>query len=190
MSKVLIKNLIITILIVLSFLSIYFGAYLPFKKSRLFIDSLRTANEIKSINQFKSHFDKVFNFYSPVGDEEVVKFLSSDIANAVSQIAEENVARELVNYIEPKLFQNNVRHLLVGAQLYSILWNKYHRPEDAKKVEDYYLAAFRIGPKLPQVLYGLLEFYRATGNEKRLMEIGQLILSYWPHAFDKPADVK
>jgi hypothetical protein len=181
-AKTFAKNLFIVFLLILAILSIYFGSYLPLAKSRLFIRALRTANEVKTTEQFKSHFDKVFSFYSPIGNEEVVKFLSSDIVNVVSQAAQnESVARELVSYIEPRLFLNNVRHLLVGAQLHSILWNNFHRPEDLKKAEEYYLAAFKIGPKLPPVLFGLLELYRAAGDHKKYEDIAKLVVTYWPN---------
>lgn len=179
---IMLKNLAISSLIILALLSIYFGSYLPFVKSRRFIKSLRTADSVKTLDQFKTHFDKVFKFYSPVGDEEVTKFLSNDIATMISQTGQsEEIARALVGYIEPYLLRNNVRHLLMGARFYSILWNHFRKVEDVKRAEDYYLAAFKIGPKLPPVLYGMLEFYRAIGNREKYEEIARLIITYWPN---------
>ena len=176
-----IKIIICVIGILGAVLSIVFGSYLPLVKSRLFIASLNSASSIKTINDFKKNFDKPFNFYSPVGDEETAKFLSSDILKSISQKEQsEEASRILVDYMEPYLFKNNVRHLIILGQMYSVLWQKSGKEEDFKKAEEYYLKAMEIGPKLPPVLYGLLDIERAGGNNEKIKEISKIILQYWP----------
>lgn len=175
------KQIISVLLMILALLSIYFGSYLPFSKSKRYIVSIRTASQIKNLDEFKAHFDKVLKYYSPVGGEEAVKFLSNDILGIIAgQDQPEAIAKELALYIEPYLFKNNVRHQLTGAYIYRNLWDRFGRAEYYQKAEEYYLNAFRIGPKLPPVLYGLLDLYEAGGNKDRFKEIASTILGYWP----------
>ena len=92
---------------------IYFGSYLPFVKSKSYIAALSSGSAVKSFDDFKKVFGKPLDFYSPVGQEEVVKFLCNDILNMVSNPKQnEESMRVVINFIEPYLFQNNVRHLL------------------------------------------------------------------------------
>ena len=176
-----IKIIICVIGILTAVLSIIFGSYLPLVKARLFIVSLSSASSIKTINDFQKNFDKPFKFYSPVGDEETAKFLSSDILKSISQKEQSEAAsRILVDYMEPYLFKNNVRHLIILGQMYSVVWQKSGKEEDFKKAEEYYLKALKIGPKLPPVLYGLLDIERAKGNKEKVKEISEIILKYWP----------
>ncbi|MEK7635640.1 MAG: hypothetical protein AAB405_00955 [Patescibacteria group bacterium] len=176
-----IKYIIVPILIISAVLSIYFGSLLPLTRSRRFIIALGSASSVKTMNDFQKNFDNAFKFYSPVGDEEMAKFLGTDILRAVSQKEQSEAAsRFLVNYIESYLFKDNVRHLMLLAQMHSVLWQKSGKEEDFKKAEEYYLKAMEIGPKLPPVLYGLLDLERASGNNEKVKKISEIILKYWP----------
>ena len=181
MSKV-IKNSIILILILLTIFSIVFGSFLPLIKSRYYITAVKNLSSIKSVADFKNNFDKALKFYSPVGDEEVVKYLANVIFGIISNKNQsEEVSRELVSYIEPYLFENNVRHLISGGSLYFSLWVNYGgKDRDLEKAESYFLKAYQIGPKLPQVLYGLFDLYKESQQKEKAIKIAQEILSYWP----------
>ena len=176
------KNILISFGIVLAIALFVFGSYLPFLKARSYIKTINTLSSAKSVQEFEGIFKQSIDLFSPVGEEEIVKFFVGDVVRGiVSQNNPENVARELVSFSEQYLFPNNVRHLLIGGNLHDILWQKYgHREEDMAKVLDYYEKAFAIGPKLPPVLYGLLGLYQAEGNIEKTKEIGNLILAYWP----------
>ncbi|MBI5305967.1 tetratricopeptide repeat protein [Candidatus Wolfebacteria bacterium] len=175
------KKIIIFIGVILAVLSIYFGSLLPFAKSKTYINALNKMPSVKSLEDFKNNFDVVFDFYSPVGDEETEKFLSSSILGIVSQKEQpENVSRYLVEYIEPKLQKNNVRHLIMIGQMYMVLWQKSGKEEDFVKAEEYYYQALSIGPKLPPVLYGLFDLYQAKGDTAKIREISERILQLWP----------
>jgi len=181
MSKV-IKNFIILILILLTIFSIVFGSFLPLIKSQYYITAVKSLSTIKSVADFKNNFDKALKFYSPVGDEEVVKYLANVIFGIISNKNQsEEVSRELVSYIEPYLFENNVRHLISGGSLYFSLWVNYGRKDkDLEKAESYFLKAYQIGPKLPPVLYGLFDLYKESQQKEKAIKIAQEILSYWP----------
>lgn len=181
MSDVL-KNLIIVLLIIAACLSIYFGAYLPFTKSQRYIVAIRTLPSLKSLADFEKNFDAAINYYSPVGDEEMMKFLSNDISSIIAdQKQTEAVSRALVEYIEPHMFKNETRHLLTLGRMYSVLWQKFGRKDaDYIRAEEYYLKAYSIGPKLPPVLYSLFDLYKLKGDNKKLKNIASEILRYWP----------
>lgn len=179
--KLITKQFVIIALIILAILSIIFGSYLPLIKSQKYISALRAGSQVTSVEQFKANFDNPIKFYSPIGDEEVIKFLTNDILQIITQEKQsEPVSRILAEYTEPYLFQNNVRHMIVGAEYYLVLWQKSGKEEDYQKSEEYFKKARDIGPKLPPVLYGMLNLYQIRGDAQKVQEIKEVILKYWP----------
>jgi len=175
------KQFLIIVLIILSLLGIIFGAYLPFKKAQLYISSAYQMNFVKTPQQFEEIFNKLFNYLSPIGDYEVARFLGDKLINPVA--APENseaAARFLVEYLEPKMRTDDTRHLLILAQMYFFLWQKSGKESDFLKSEEYYQKALVYGPKLPPVLYGLFDLYKAKGDKEKLKQISETILKYWP----------
>lgn len=158
------------------------GAYLPWAKATSYITALRNLPNVTSMDGFAKNFDEPLNMYSPVGDEEVVKFLGNDILQLVNQKDQpETVSRALVSLIEPRLLLDNPRHLLTGAQMRFIMWSKFHNEDDYKITEQYYLKALAIGPRLPPVLYGLLDLYRQKGEKAKMQDIAKKIVGFWPN---------
>jgi len=181
MKNEVVKTFILIGLIILAVLSIIFGSYLPFRKSQLYINALSLIQSVKTIQEFEANFDKSLKYYSPVGNEEVIKFLANTIIQIMSQQNQsEAVDRRLADYIEPYIFKNEVRHLLADTQMYEVLLSKYRHQEDLQKAQSYLEAAYAIGPKLPPVLYNLLDLYRATGEIEKAKQVGETILQYWP----------
>ncbi|MFA6365230.1 MAG: hypothetical protein WCW78_02400 [Candidatus Paceibacterota bacterium] len=175
------KQVIIVLGIIVTILSVVYGAYMPLVKAQSYISALRNVQSVRSVDGFKTLFDVPISFYSPIGDEEVVKFLSNDILGVVSQPnQQEAVSRALVEYIEPHLFQTSVIHLLNGSSMRSILWQKHGRDEDYVLAEAYLKKAYAIGPKLPPVLYGLLNLYSLKEDKDNMQKIAKIILTYWP----------
>ncbi len=176
------KNVLISAGLILALLSVFSGSYLPIVKARSYIRAINMLSSVKDVPEFENVFGKALDIFSPVGQEEVVKFLSSDIVRGiVSQNNPEAVSREIVSFIEPYLFKNDVRHLITRGNLYNLLWQKYGHIEDFAKTEEAYRAALAIGPKLPPVLYSLLDLYQAKGDFGKEKEIGNIILGYWPN---------
>lgn len=182
MSKTITKNAIAIIIVVLASLALIYGAYLPLVKARSYITAINTLASVNSLEAFYAHFDRLLLYPSPVGQEEAVKYLGSDIANFVaSEDQPEPVARALVSYLEPYLFHNNVRHLLMGGRFYEMMWARFgQQKSDFEKAEQYYLAARAIGPKLPPVLYSLYDLYGRSGELEKRAEVRETIIRYWP----------
>lgn len=164
--------------------SLVFGVYAPVAKARAYIGALQTVAEVNTVQGFEEHFRPALDHWSPIGQEEVVKYLASDIADLVAQGNQpEAGARALVEYIEPYLFQNNVRHLLMGGHFYYALWENYgQKPEDYARAKNYYERALLIGPELPPVLYALFDLTLHAGDNGRAREVGNEILRLWPDA--------
>lgn len=168
--------------VLLGFTGIYFSAFLPYGKATRFINAERATASIQTIEQFEGVFRVPLDFPSPVGDEEVVKYLSNDIIGLVHQIKDEETARRLVAFIEPRLWKDDVRHLLAAGQLRYSLWQNFGKESDFRATEEYFLKVREIAPKLPQPLYGLLEIYKIKGDTvKREAQIKE-ILTLWPAA--------
>ncbi len=170
------------VIIILSFCSLYLGALSPFVRGQAYISASRSLSSINTVQEFENQFERSLVFPSPIGKEEIVKFLGNDILSLVSRSDQpEAVARELTRFIEPHLFKNNVRHLLIGGQLYFVLWQNYGGNEnDLATAERYFGKALAIGPKLPPVLFSIRDFYRASDQNEKADEIDALILQYWP----------
>lgn len=175
------KKIFFWVLAAASLAGIYFSAYLPYTKASKYINAVRQAGQARSVDELKKLFDDVFDYYSPIGSEEVVKFLSNDILSLISQEqATEDVSRLLVEYIEPRFFPENVRHMITGAKGYETLWRRWGKEEYYEKSEDYYLRAYAIGPKLPPVLYGMISVYYAHRDFDKAKKITNEALRYWP----------
>lgn len=183
MYKLLIKQIVIIVLIILIIFSIIFGAILPWKKSKLYIDALldMQSGRTYTAEQFETQMGHVLDFYSFIGQEEAVKFFSADILNVINQNNyPEQTLRFLIGYIDNYLFKENPRHLIVGGSFYRILWHSSGKEEDYKKSEEYFKKAYSIGPKLPPVLYNLFDLYKFRGDKENMKKIGEEILKYWP----------
>jgi len=176
-----IKQFIIVILLITTFLAVYFGSIAPFVKAKSFISLLIGIQNVTTLEGLTSLFDKSVKFYSPVGDEETIKYLNDEVMKIISQEEKhEIVDRTIVNYVEPYWQQNNIRHVLAAAQMYAFLWEKYGDENAYLKAENYYRKSLTIGPRLPWILYNLFDLYQKKGYVEKTKEIGGLILQYWP----------
>lgn len=176
------KQLSVIVLIVLVLLGIYLGALLPLGKAQTFIRSQSSLSTAQSVDDIKRLYDASFDFRSPVGQEEVVKFTAGTIGDILSQNSQisEEVARLLVSYVEPELFKDDLRHRMLLGNMYQFMWEKYGREEDFAKAESAYLEANALGPKVPTILYRLLDMHAKKGNAAEVEKYGNIILTYWP----------
>lgn len=176
-----IKYIISIIGIILATLSIIFGSYLPLVKAQRYITAISSVSSIRTLKDFERNFDRAFNFYSPVGNEEIAKFAANTLMGSIDDKNQpETASRFLGEYLESKLEKDNVRHLIILGQIYESLWKKSGKENDFIKSEEYFQKALSIGPKLPPVLYELFNLYQLKGDTEKLKQIGEIILKYWP----------
>ncbi len=175
------KNISAGILIIGAVLAIIYGSLQPLTKSQSFIKGLQNFSQIKTFGDFTTQFDAIFNYPSPVGNEEIGRFLSDQITSIISQQNQpEDVSRALVSYMEPHMTQNDLQTFLTDAHFHLILWENFHKTEDYSAAEQAYLKALAIGPKLPPVLYGLASLYASGSDRVKFIQTAETILSYWP----------
>jgi tetratricopeptide (TPR) repeat protein len=178
-----IKEIISPILILLALLSIYFGGIAPFARSRGYISGTNNLSQVRSVDDFENTFDPVLESFSIIGDEEIPRYIGSDIILEVinSPGQPETEMRRLASYIEPYLYEKDIRHYLIRAYIYNALWNQFGQQEkDFLEAEKYYRQALEKAPDLPPVLYGLFELYANAGRKEKVFEIGNVILGNWP----------
>jgi tetratricopeptide (TPR) repeat protein len=177
------RETLIILGIIAGILSIYLGAYLPYVKSASYIYFLKTSGEkTQGIQDLEVELDKVIMTYSPIGQEEAVRYIGNDILNVLLNVKNsEAIDRELVGYIEARVFKKEIRHILVMGEMYKVLYVKYGKQEkDYLAAENYYKEVLAMAPKFQPALYTLFDLYEISGNKSGMNEIGKQILKYWP----------
>ena len=167
------------LVIVISVLSIFLGAIQPLARSQNFIVATRAQST--TVNELEQNFRLALDYPSYIGDEESAKFLSGSIRNYVgNKNIPEDVSRELLNFIEPYMEKDNLRHLMMTGQMYLNMWSAFKHDSDYETAINYYKQARKIGPNVYPVLFGLLSMYNTNGKVAEAKEVGTTILSIWP----------
>lgn len=179
-----VKKFLIYFLIVTSALNIYMSAYLPYEKAKKYIVANNLVNSIGTPEQFKQVFNDTLNFYSPVGQEEVVRYTGTLITNGIAGNSDNEAGEKgslfVINYVEPYFIKNNARHIILLSGMYTVMWKKYKKEEYYNTAEKYYLRGLSLYPKLPPLLYGIFELYASKSDKAKMTEIASKILTYWP----------
>lgn len=192
--KTRLKEIISIFVIIIALVLIYTSAYLPYVKASLYIKALKEQTKATSVEEFITPMEKAFNFWSPVGQPEEIRFFASNIASmlfsqkeSTSSIPQE-VAFALVDYTV-KLLNSNPpgmkglnysQSLLLEASLLFTYGQRFNDFESLKKAEDLYKKGLELSPKRPQFLYGLLSIYLYENRKDDLKNVAQEILKYWP----------
>jgi len=169
---------------------IFYGSYLPYKKSKTFIDSLNQlkTTQIKSFEQLDNIVSSSLKINSPIGQEELIRQFLGIFTGFISQNQNPEVIDVLVKYIktysDPIL--NRGKGLSFNQDLYlaiRLYLTAYEKTKDQKYLDEakkYAELSYSLGPKRPQVLYSLFDIYRLENNIEKAKEIGNQILTYWP----------
>lgn len=175
--------------IVLCFL-IYYGSYLPFKKSETFITTLKGMDSLRSVEDVEVVFDEVFDIPSPIGQEEVIRHFASVILSTIQRFNASQVpaSEQLVSYIEKK-YQPIIesergmsfnQNLFVLGSLNQIVFLQTKNPKYLAAAETYYTKGVERSPKRPQFLYASFDLNRIKNDSDKVREIANKILTLWP----------
>lgn len=173
------RQIIVPILIVVVAVFAYMGAFLPVKKASMYIDTNKQTRSFNSLTELKQEFDKVFEYSSPIGDQEVRKFFMTNILSIIKN-QPKPVAEELISYIESRMIEDEFLHVLSVANMYNITWQKFGDDKFFDGAEKYYLKAHEMGPKVPQPLFNLYDIYKKNNQPEKAEDIGQKIMDLWP----------
>ncbi|KKT89077.1 MAG: hypothetical protein UY32_C0015G0002 [Candidatus Jorgensenbacteria bacterium GW2011_GWC1_48_8] len=177
------------VLIIASAAGWWFGAYLPFQKSKRFIEVIRSGSVIKTIDELERRFNAVLDFYSPVGEAEAIGFFADQMVNVLGTKPPADVGERLIAYTEEKarpVLENPespelTKVFLKVASLNEVGWIIYQKEEYFRRAENYLLEGLKISPNRPQYLYGLFNLYASVGDRERVKAIGEEILRFWPN---------
>lgn len=176
-----IKNIIVVVGIILAVLGVIFGAFLPLAKAKFYIGAFSRLQSVKTLEEFKKTFDVPLNFYSPVGQEEVVRFLANEILGKMIYAGQkEEISRDLILYVEPRVFPENSKHSLILATMYGRMFEIYGKGEYLEKAQENFQRLLALNPKSPQALHSLFVIYLRKGEFGKAKETGGTILRYWP----------
>lgn len=176
------------ILIAAAIVGWYFGAYLPFQKSKKFIEVIRSGSAIKTVEELEKRFNSVLNIPSPVGRDETVGFFADQMVSVLGTKPPEEIGARLIAYAESKVrpvLQNPrspelTKILLKMASLNELGWIVYQKEEYFLQSEQYLARCLEVSPNRPQCLYGLFNLYASIGDIERLKAVGEKILNFWP----------
>lgn len=170
---------------------IYLGAYLPLRKSVGYIDVHNRLNSIRSLDDFNKLFEPVLNFYSPIGQEELVSAYLGVIVNILNSEPgpNEQAADLLIKKAEywarplllpPGGFSYSQNFLKLGA-IYRIGFVKFQNDDYYLKSAELFKEGLVHSPNRPVFLYNLFDLYSAKNDVQNMKWVGEIILKYWPN---------
>jgi tetratricopeptide (TPR) repeat protein len=169
---------------------IFYGSYLPYKKSKTFISSLGRlrVGMIRDFNQLDKVVSSPLKINSPIGQEELIRQFLEIFSNLINQNKDPEVVGVLVKYIEAYAnpILNKGKGLSFNQDLYltiKLYLTAYEKTQDKKYLDQakkYAELSYFLGPKRPQALYFLFDVYRLENNIEKAKKIGEEILTYWP----------
>lgn len=185
------KKLIALLVTIFALALLYTSAYLPYTKSSLYIIAMQSAGGAKTLEDFLKPYDTAFNFWSPVGQPEMIRFFANNVLGFLTdqkQTLPEPLATALVNYTVDRIDADTLGNkglnysqlVLLEASILSSYGEKYNKTDALQKAEDLYKEGENLSPRRPQFLYGLFSLYTYENKPDEAKPIGEEILKYWP----------
>lgn len=78
------KQLIALFITAFALVLMYLSAYLPYVKGSLYITALQNSQQATTLQDYLKPYEDAFNFWSPVGDPEEIRFFGNNILNLLS----------------------------------------------------------------------------------------------------------
>lgn len=184
-----IKKAIAGLIVIFIVIVGYFGSYLPMVKSMLFISAIQSFSGVRTIQDLEKNFSMPLDFYSPIGQEELVRNTTNTIVNILQNVSDPKGIVHLVNYVES--YYNPIiergKGMSFGQNLFvlgTINEVSFIRTGDKKYLtaaENYFKKEIVLGSKRPQGLYGLLDVYKFEDNKDAFKNVADQILGQWPN---------
>jgi hypothetical protein len=189
-NKKIIRQVIAVVASVFLVWLIYFGSYLPLQKSKKFIATLQSMDQMRSVQEVEQAYDIPFSIPSPIGQEEIVRHFSGVILSTIQRFGPERASTtaELVKYVtdnfQPIMSRQRGmsfnQNLYILGSLNEIAFVQTKNPTYLADAQKYYSLGHELAPKRPQFLYGLFDLYRIEKNIPKTTEIADQILTLWP----------
>lgn len=188
------KQIIVIGFCIFILIMIFYGNYLPLKKSEAFIEAmnLMRSDRVKTLNDFFNVLSRPLNIKSPFGQEELVRQLTNYASGIIYQNNNSELINMLMDYVNSYL--NSIlergrglsfnQDLYLAGRLNLIAYQNTKNEEYLKKAEEIFNLSYKLGPRRPQALYGLLDICQIKEDRECVKKIGSEILNYWPEAED------
>lgn len=166
----------------------YYGSYLPMKKSQAFIGGMRSLGSVETIGEFQELFKNILAIPSPIGQEELVRHLTSTITPFLNNEKNKDVVPTVVQYAEDNYRtimdrgrgMSFTQNIFVLATMYQAAFVRTGNVNYLEAAKQNYLRGLSFAPHRPQFLYGLFDVYRMMGDKKGVLDIKEKILELWP----------
>jgi hypothetical protein len=168
----------------------FYGNYLPFRKSQLYIQSTREAQGAKTLVDFEKAMSLSLDAASPIGQNELVRNVAGMILSIIGG-AEGNTPlvdaslKYITDYYAPIIERDRGLSFEQDLYILGLLHQKaFVITRNVSYLESaiaYYEKGYARGPKRPQSLYGLFDVYRMTGNVAQVDRVASQILEQWPN---------
>lgn len=183
-----IRRIIIFVVIIVVGVGWYLGAYTPFVKSKKFIETIRSGESIRTVDDLKFVFERTFKIYSPIAQDEVLSFFADQMVNILSTKPPKEVGIQLIDYtisrLQPVLDNPKSPELtkafIKAASVSEIGWINYQEEKYFEMAEYYLLEGLKISPNRSQNLYGLFNLYLSKSDFEKAREVGEKIIVFWP----------
>lgn len=185
------KKIVIVMVIVIIVIAIYFGSFLPLRKSQSLVRAMRSVGAARTVDDLEKILSQSLDFYSPVGQDESMRQVATLISDVLTRQKDfpREIADELLNFsvkyfnpvIESGYGGNLSRNFVILGQIYQVAGFRYNDSAYFEKAVDYYKQGLIYSPNRPQFLYNLFNIYLNQKNFASAKEIGEQITRYWPN---------
>lgn len=167
----------------------YYGTYLPLQKSEVFIATVRGMGTVRSVEEFANRFSVPLGIPSPVGHEELVRNMATEIVGLVGSGGTTPEVKEALTKFVARSFAPMVAYgkgmsfgqdLYILGTLHRMVFQSTNKREYLDAAEQYFLKAFELGPRRPQPLYALLDVYLVKQDAGRVQKLAEQIHAQWP----------
>ena len=172
--------------------AIYFGSYLPLRKSQMHIDAVLSlqSGKVNTLEDFNNLFEPVLDFYSPVGQDEITQYYLGILANIINQQSDKTVVDILARQAESRMapilekrkgFSFNQNLYTLGS-IYKIVAIKFKDEGYYQKSVNIFQEGLKYSPNRLIFLKGLFDLYSINADaQAQAREVGKIILEYYPN---------
>lgn len=182
------KQVIAPLVLLLALVGIYTGAYLPLHKGQSYISALRSFQQQPTLENLEQSYTAALEVSSPVGQDEVIRFIGSGLLPLLNEKVPEAGVRELVRYFvssfnkyqRPVSALNYSQLLLTTGGMNQVLWELYKDKDAYKVAEQLFISGLAGSPNRPQFLISLRNLYQSAGEKEKAAQINTVIKGFWP----------
>lgn len=183
------KQAAASVVLLAALVALYFGAFLPLQKSQGYISTFRAFQKEPTLMGLEEGFTALFEKKSPVGQEEVLRFLGGALQPLLNKEVPEEGVREIVRFYTDAVAKyervpnalNYSQLLLTLGGMNQTLWILYGDKAAYQTAERLYQEGLVESLNRPQFLLALRDLYASGGEKDKLNQMVATIRGFWPN---------